>query len=35
MVSDNKVIATGEFETKETKLVMSLEESLKLMQKLE
>ena len=30
-----EVIATGEFETKETKLVMSLEESLKLMQKLE
>jgi hypothetical protein len=30
-----EVIATGEFETKETKIVMSLEESLKLMQKLQ
>ena len=29
-----EVIASGEFETKEIKLVMSIEESLKLMQKL-
>ena len=33
--SEPEVVATGAFETKETKIVMSMEESLKLMEELE